>query len=153
MFKPSKKSIVVGGAALLLIGTGTAYAYWTVTGSGSSSAQTTTAGTLTVVAGAPVTGLEPGGSAKLVSGTFTYSSTTKVYVKSVVVQVDPTFSTQENPDLPACTAADFETSNAPVFTRVGTGDTWGGASIRLLDLQSNQDNCQDVAVPLVFSTT
>jgi hypothetical protein len=35
---------------------------------------------------------------------------------------------------------------------VVSGDTWGGASIQLVDSATNQDNCKGVNVPLVYSS-
>lgn len=90
-----KKSALVGGTVLTLMGAGVAFASWTTTGTGSGAATAGTAGSLTIAQkGATVTGLFPAGT-KDVTITVTNAAQYKVKVQSVspgTVSVDAAHS-------------------------------------------------------------
>ena len=155
MKKLSKKQkfIAAGSAAVIIAsGSGAAYAFWTSTGSGTGNGHTATAQTVTINVTSSSSGLYPGGPAVAVSGTFTTPNDAAIYVGQVTLAIDPTFDTGQatNP----CTAADFTVSHQPTATNatVVTGNTWGGATISMVDSATNQDNCKNVNVPLVLTS-
>lgn len=161
--KKQKIGATIAAAGVLAVaGGGIAFAYWTTTGSGDSSATAgTTSGTLTIngPATAP-TGLYPGMAAAALSGTFTNTNLSKVYVQQVTITIENSnltaWSAQADNSKPACTASDFTivqptATNAEVNT--GSTSTWAGASIAMIDNGSaNQDNCKNVTVPLHYSS-
>jgi hypothetical protein len=143
-------AVVAVIAAMASIG---AYAYWTASGSGSGSASTGTSVGITVNQTSPSSGLYPGGSVAL-SGNFTNTNASPVYVTSVSATIDP-FSLQGDPLKPACTQADFSISgSAPVGAQVpvGTGGSWSGLSLNMSNAATNQDNCKSITVPISYTS-
>jgi hypothetical protein len=149
----NKKKIIVAGVAVAIIGAGSAFAYWTNTGSGNGSGATGTNSAITVTQTSVVTALAPGAPAQALSGTFTNSNSTPVFVEQVSVSIAAGFSEQADSSKPACTAADFAlVQPAATHAEVVTGTTWSGGSIALINSAANQDNCKNVTVPLVYSS-
>lgn len=152
--KVSKKRmtrITVVAAALGLIGGG-AYAYWTLTGGGSGSATTgTVTGTLTVNQTSTISNLRPGGTAQVLSGTFTNTDTSPVYVSTVTVSIASVV-----PLSGTCDASDYTLSNATMTVAAsvpsGTGGAWTGATIAFNNKLTNQDDCQGATVNLAYTT-
>jgi hypothetical protein len=145
-----KVAAIAGG--LVLVG-GVAFAYWTQGGAGNGSASTGDVNGITINQTSSISGLYPGGPAATLSGTFTNSNSSKVFVEQVSVTVHPGWSSQSDTGKPACTAADFAlVQPAATHQEVVTGDLWGGGSIALLDGAGNQDNCKGVTVPLDYSS-
>jgi hypothetical protein len=132
-----------------------AFAYWTSGGSGSGSGHTATAAGVTVKQTSSAAGLYPGGSVPL-AGNFDNSSSSKVYVAAVTASV-AAFSAQADVNKPACTQADFSISGtATVGSEVapGTGaGSWSGLTLTMADTGANQDNCQNVTVPITYTAT
>ena len=158
MRKFSKKQYIAAGATAVIVlgGAGAALAYWTSTGSGSGTAGVGTSGTVTVVQTTTVSGLFPGDTAQSLAGDFNNSSNGAEYVTSVTVSISPTWSSQTDTTLPACTANDFTLvqpsavgEDVPVGTGVGS---WTGGSIAMKDSLTNQDNCENVSVPLTYTS-
>jgi hypothetical protein len=151
----SKKRVLILAVALiaLVVGSFSAYAYWTAGGSGSGSAATeaTTAGL--VVNQAPATGLYPGSSVAL-SGTFTNTNAFAVYVSSVSAAIT-NFSFQADNTKPACTQADFTLSgSAPVNAQIPNGTNqgaWSGFTLSMVNAATNQDNCKSINVPIAYT--
>ena len=133
--RSTRRKTAVATVALLVVGGGAAYAYWTVGGSGTGTAATGTTSDITVVQTADVSGLAPGAAAVPLKGTFTNPNSGSVYVSTVTVSIDQVI---EAAGVPAggCTAADYTLSNStmsvnaevPAGTSVGA---WSGAIDRL----------------------
>ena len=157
MRKISKK-LVVGTAATAIVaaGAGVAFAYWTPGGSGTGSAATGNVAGITINQTSTIAGLYPGGTPATLAGDFTNTNSSAVMVKQITVGIQAGWSSQTDTSKPACTAGDFAlvqpaATNAEVPAGTHTG-SWGGASIALTDTANNQDNCQNVSVPLVYSS-
>jgi hypothetical protein len=153
--KHRKRALTLVGALLFGAGiVGTAFAYWSSTGSGAGSAQTTTSSPITVVQTATPTGLYPGGSVAL-SGDFNNPNAGNVFVGSVTASVTP-FTAQANPGKPACTQADFTiTGTATVNAQIPAGNgvgAWSGLSLNMTNAGTNQDNCQNITVPITYAS-
>lgn len=138
----------------ILAGCGAAFAYWTIGGTGNGSGSTGTASAVSVLQTTTVAGLYPGDSVALV-GDFNNPGTGSVYITSVTATIGA-FSTQTNATLPACTQADFAitgTSNTPGEIATGTGGTWSGLSVTMIDSATNQDNCESLngLIPIVYT--
>jgi hypothetical protein len=151
-----RAAAVATGAALALVAGGVAYGYWTTSGAGTGSASTGNSQAIVINGPASVTGLYPGASAAALAGNFDNSNPGNVYVAKVTVAIQSGWSSQGDAGKPACTAADFTlTQPADVEAQIPAGDgvgSWGGASIALKNLATNQDNCKNVTVPLVFTS-
>jgi hypothetical protein len=154
MRKFNKKSVIAAAAlAILAVGGGTAFAYWTTTGSGTGAATTGTSTSWTVAA-APAQGpaLTPGGAPQTVAVTVTNPGTGVQHLTSVSASV-------ANADGSAwtavadCSAADYTVSFTPPFTAadVAAGGTASGtATIQMVNSATNQDGCKLASVPLYF---
>jgi hypothetical protein len=153
----SKKRVLILAVALiaLVVGSFSAYAYWTAGGSGSGNAQTLTNTTGLTVNQNAATGLYPGGSVAL-SGDFTNTNAFPVFVGSVTGSI-PTFSHQPDNTKPACTQADFSLSgSAPVNAQIPAGSpvgSWSGYTLSMVNAATNQDNCKSFAVPITYTIT
>lgn len=153
----SRKRAFTLVAAVVVVGAmvGGAYAYWSATGAGSGSAKTGTGSSVTVVQTVSPTGLYPGGSVAL-SGDFNNPNAGSVYIGAVTASVS-TFSAQADGTKPACTQADFSiTGTATVNAQIAAGNgvgSWSGLSLNMTDAGTNQDNCQNVTVPIAYATS
>jgi len=130
------------------------YAYWTTTGTGSGSATTGTTIGITVNQTSVNTALYPGASSAL-SGDFTNTNTSAVYVAAVTASVTA-FSAQANVAKPACTQADFTitgTATVGASVPVGTGGAWSGLSLAMTNSATNQDNCKSITVPITLASS
>jgi hypothetical protein len=152
----SRKRALTLVAAVVVVGAmvGGAYAYWSATGSGSGNAHTGTGASVTVVQTVSPTGLYPGGSVAL-SGDFNNPNAGSVFIGSVTASVS-TFSTQADGTKPPCTQADFSiTGTATVNAQIAAGNgvgSWSGLSLAMTDAATNQDNCQNITVPIAYAT-
>ena len=142
-------AIVGLGAAAM----GGAFAYWSATGSGSGAAHTGSGAMVTVIQTTSPTGLYPGGSVAL-SGNFNNPNSGSVYIGAVTAAVTP-FSVQADGTKPACTQADFAiTGTASVNGQIASGNgvgAWSGLSLTMTDAATNQDNCQNISVPITYT--
>jgi hypothetical protein len=151
----SKKRVLILAVALiaLVVGSFSAYAYWTAGGSGSGNGQALAGSTDLTVNQDPATGLYPGNSVAL-SGDFTNPNAYPVFVGSVVGTIS-TFSIQADTGKPPCTQADFTlTGSAPVGAQIPAGTNqgaWSGYTLAMINAATNQDNCKGVAVPITYS--
>jgi hypothetical protein len=148
---------IATGTALAVLAGGVAFSFWSTSGSGTGSASTGDVQGVTIKATSPaVTGLYPGGPAKNISGSFDNPNSGSVYVNQVSVAVAPGWSKQADATKPACTAADFTiTQPAATAHEIASGngvDAWGPATIKLNNSSTNQDNCKNAAVELVFAS-
>lgn len=157
-----KRKVAAGFAIGLVAGmAGIASAYWTQGGSGAGSASTGTTVNVVVNQTSTVSGLYPGGSSQALSGNFSNPNPGSVEVGTVTAVVDPSFSAQGNPGMPACTAADFTISGSavvdaeiPAGTNVGSWGSGGTLTIAMNDLTTNQDNCKSlVSIPIDYTVS
>lgn len=148
--------IAIVTVLLLAIGGG-AFAYWSLVGSGSGTAAAgTVSGSITVVQTSTVSNLRPGGTAQTLSGNFTNSDTSPVYVTSVTASIA---SVTKAAGAPAgtCSAADYVLTGAtmPVAAQIPSGTAqgaWSGATIAFNNTGANQDACQGATVNLSYAT-
>jgi ABC-type glycerol-3-phosphate transport system substrate-binding protein len=152
-----KKKIAAALVFLLgLGGAGMAYAYWTNVGSGDGSATTGTNSPVTVVQTSTVSAMYPGDTAQTLAGTFNNPNPGATYVAQVTVAIDGTGSAATALAFPTgCSAADYTlvqpaATNADVLAN--DTSTWGGGSIRMNNLATNQDACKNVVVHLHYTS-
>jgi hypothetical protein len=150
------KKIALVTAVLVLGSGGAAFAYWTNSGTGTGSAATGTNVGITINQTSTPAALYPGGTAQSLAGTFTNTNAGPTHVAQVTVAVDPTWTAQADVAKPVCNADDFvlvqpTATNADVASGTGVG-SWGGASIRLANSATNQDNCKNVTAVLVYTS-
>jgi len=155
--RSKSRKTAVATLALLLVGGGIAYGYWTAGGSGTGTAATGTTSSVTVVQSSTVTGLAPGGTAQTLSGTFTNPNTGPVFVGTVTASIASVTKAGGAPS-GTCDATDYTLSNAamtvnaqvPAGTNVGS---WSGATIAFNNKASNQDGCQGATVNLAYTVS
>ena len=150
-----KRKTAVATAALMLLGGGMAYGYWTVSGTGTGTAATGTTSDLTVVQTSTVSGMAPGDSPQTLSGDFDNPNSGPVYVGTVTVSIA---SVTKDAGAPAgtCDATDYTLSNAAmtVDAEVPAGSgvgSWTGATIQFNDKATNQDACKNATVNLTYA--
>lgn len=151
-------AIAVGTAVLLAIGGG-AFAYWTLSGSGSGSATTgTVSGSITVNQTSTVTNLRPGGAAQTLTGSFTNTDTSPVYVTSVTASISSVVKAVGAP-AGTCDATDYTLANATmtVAAEIPSGvaqGAWTGATIAFNNKAAvNQNACQGATVNLAYAAS
>ncbi|MDV8146965.1 hypothetical protein [Arthrobacter sp. B10-11] len=146
-----KKRIIITTAALVAIGGGAAFAYWSATGTGTGEASTGETVAFTVLS-TPATGdaLSPGGPVQTAAFTVTNGNTGTQNLASVTAEVanaDGTEWTAGN-----CSAADFLVGSPAITTgQLAAGAVANGTvTIQMVNRNANQDDCQGVTVPLYF---
>jgi hypothetical protein len=151
-----KKSLLTAALVVLLVGAGStaAFAYWTSTGSGSGTATTGTAASVTVNQTSTVTNLRPGSGAQTLSGTFTNTTGSNVYVNTVTVSI-ASVTKAVGAVAGVCDASDYTLSGATVTVNQdvanGTGvGTWSGATIAFTNKAVAQDQCKGATVNLSY---
>jgi hypothetical protein len=150
-----KKRIIGTTAALVAIGGGAAFAYWTATGTGNA---TTTAGTesnftiASSVAGDP---LSPNGPIQTATFTVTNPGTGVQKLTNVAVTVAGTDGTVWT-EVAGCSALDFAVGK-PSFTATeipAKGTVTGTVTLQMVDRPGvNQDGCKGATVPLHFAAS
>jgi hypothetical protein len=157
---PKKTTAIIVGGVLAVAGAGGAYAYWTAGGTGSGTAAAGTNSGITVVQTSSIAGLAPGTAPQPLSGNFTNSNTSKVYVTAITASVG---TVTKAPGAPAgtCDASDFTIayttgSSILVGADISPGSaqgSWSGATIAFNNKGTNQDACKlaTVAVNYVSS--
>lgn len=154
MTKKNKIVAVAAAAVLTSVGGGVAVAYWTTTGSGTGSGATGTNAAITVVQTSTVGGLQPGGAAQTLSGTFNNGNTSPVYVTDVVASIASV--TKGGEVAVGCDATDFTLADATMAVNrevpAGPGQgSWGGATIAFNNKAAvNQDGCKGATVNLAY---
>jgi hypothetical protein len=153
MHKRTKKIVAVSAATILLAGGGGAYAYWTNTGSGSGTATTGTNVGITVNQVTVLTGMYPGQTAQTLSGTFTNTNVSPVYVAAVTA--NPVVTIDAGHAL--CTPASYTMGGTALIgheVAAGTGvDAWTGLTIQMNNLPSNQDACKGAIVTIAYASS
>jgi hypothetical protein len=156
MRKSRRNILIAATTALLLVGGGAAYAYWTLSGSGTGTASTgTVTGTITAVQTTTVSNLRPGGTAQSLAGNFTNTDTSPIYVTSVTASIS-SVTKAVGAVAGTCDATDYTLSNATmtVNASVPTGTaqgSWTGATIAFNNKATNQDQCQGATVNIAYS--
>lgn len=150
----TKKRLLTIGAitAILVLGGGAAFAYWTSTGTGSGSATTGDSVNFVVASSAATGGpLTPGGPAASVAFTVTNPGTGNQSLTDVTVSVANADGTDWTA-VPGCSDLDY-TIGTPVITYgdiAPAGVRSGTVTITMNNLASNQDACKNANVPLYF---
>ncbi|GAB3261578.1 hypothetical protein [Nocardioides dilutus] len=141
-------------AALMLIGGGIAFAYWTNSGSGTGQAETGTNAAVTVNQD-PITGLYPGQTQTL-SGDFDNPNPGNTYVTAVTATG---YTIDEAHVTAGCTVAGGHytlggTSNTPGDVPPGNGvGSWTGLTITMNNLATNQDACKGAIVTITYASS
>jgi hypothetical protein len=150
-FTARKKRVAITTAALVAIGGGAAFAYWTTTGAGSGTAQTGDSvafdvDTQTATGGA----LTPGGPTQTIGFTVTNPGSGTQYLTTVTAEV----ANADGSDwtaIPGCSAADY-TVSTPTFTPgeiAAGGNKAGTVTIQMVNAENrNQDACKKAQVPV-----
>jgi hypothetical protein len=133
-----------------------AFAYWTTGGSGDGTATAGSTTGITVNQTSTLTAMYPGDPAQTLSGDFTNTNSSPVYVGTVTASI---LSVDKAAHAPAgtCDATDFTLSNAAmtVDAQVPSGTNTGsfsGATIKFNNKpDTNQDACQGATVNLHYA--
>jgi hypothetical protein len=148
-----KKRIIGTTAALVAIGGGAAFAYWTATGSHDTTTKAGTSTNFTIsssVAGDP---LSPNGPIQTATFTVTNPGTGVQKLTNVVVTVAGTNGSAWT-EVSGCSALDFAVGT-PSFTATeipANGTVTGTVSLQMVDRPGvNQDGCKGATVPLHFA--
>lgn len=169
----NKKIMAIGLAVAVTLGTGgAAFAYFTSTGSGTGAATVGAASNWTITNTNGSTLLYPDaaiGTGNILTDAFTVKNAGlgNQNLASLTIEVansdGSAFSYQSDTTKPACTAADFSIGGRPVGTSfvdtsappAGTytpGQTTSGTvTVQMIDNGANQDNCQNLTIPLYFT--
>jgi hypothetical protein len=151
----TRKTVAVAtGTVVLLAGAGVAYAYWTAGGSGTGTAATGTNVAIAAVQTTTVTDLKPGGAAQNISGNFTNTNTSPVYVATVTASI-ASVTKAGGAVAGACDATDYTLANPAMTVNAevpnGTGQgAWTGATIAFNNKVANQDACKGATVNLAY---
>jgi hypothetical protein len=150
-----KKKIIIAAAATLVIGAGSAFAYWTTTGSGSGSATTSAgASNLAIAQTSTIANMYPGDSAQTISGTVTNNASNSAYVNSVTVSIASV--TQASGAGGTCDASDYTlaspTMSVAADVAAGGSANFTGATIKFNNKASNQDGCKGATVNLSYAS-
>ncbi|GAB3548616.1 hypothetical protein GCM10027404_12810 [Arthrobacter tumbae] len=153
--KTSKKRIAITTAALVAVGGGAAFAYWTSTGTGTGAAQTGTTEPFTITSTAATGGpLSPGGPSQEVAFVVANPGTGVQQLNNVVVTVANADGSAWT-SVAGCSAADYTVGTVAITG----GDMEPGATksgtvtIKMNNLETNQNGCKDADVPLYFSAS
>jgi hypothetical protein len=157
MPKLSKKALAVAvTTAVLLGGSGIAFAFWTAGGSGAGTAAAGTTEPIVAVQTSTVTDLRPEGAAQILTGNFTNGNTGPVYVTSVTAAIAGV-AKADGAAAGECTAGDFTLADPVMDVAVeipsGTAQgEWTGASLAFKNSSTaNQDACKGATVTLSYS--
>jgi hypothetical protein len=167
-FMKKRIAVALTAIAALALAAG-AYAYFSSTGTGNGSATVGSSTPFTVSQTASDGKLlypdAAVGGANVQTETYTVNNPSKGQqnLNKVVVSIPSTWNAAADSSKPACTASSFSIGGQPA------GSTWtdtsqagnlaagqtvtGTAKLELIDNGANQDNCQGVTVPLVYSAS
>jgi hypothetical protein len=152
-----KRKTALVTLALMLVGAGGAFAYWTVGGSGTGTATTGTVADITVVQTSTVSGMAPGDSAQTLSGNFDNPNTGPVYVATVTASISSVTDASGDPVV-GCDKTDYTLANAAMTVAAeipaGTAQgAWTGATIKFNNKATNQDACKGATVNLAYAVS
>ncbi|WP_455835112.1 hypothetical protein [Pseudarthrobacter siccitolerans] len=150
-----KKRIIGSTVALVAIGGGAAFAYWSATGTHDTTTAAGTATNFTItstIAGDP---LSPNGPVKTATFTVTNPGTGVQKLSNMAVTVAGTGGATWTA-VSGCSAADFAVGT-PSFTatEIKAGESvTGTVTLQMIDRPGvNQDGCKGAAVPLHFAAS
>jgi hypothetical protein len=155
VFNRHRRRLGLTVAWLCLLGTASAFAYWTTGGSGSGTATTGTASAVTITQTSAVSGMYPGNGDQDIEFKITNGSSGTQYVSTVTASISSI--TKTGAPAAGCTAADFALTQAPTAINgdLSVGDTaFTGTKtpkIKMVNGSGNQDACKGVTVNLSFS--
>jgi hypothetical protein len=155
--KTNRKRALTAIAALLVLAVaGSAFAYFTTSGEGHGSATAGTSQAVSITQVGSISNLQPGGEPQGVNFAIHNPLSTKQFVSKVAVSI----SNVEGPNISVatpCTAADFKlTQPSAINNDLPAGETEfspSGATIAMIDSESNQDGCKEATVNLSFSAS
>lgn len=161
----TKKKIaaVVAGTAVVALGAGTAFAFWTNTGSGTGRAAVGTTGTITVNQTSTPAGLTVAENTQALSGDFDNTGVAASLNRVFGTLTSITNGTSDG-SKPACTIADFVIEGTGTITGDtvpnGTGvGSWSGLTVRMVNKPlsggalNNQDNCKNATVNISYAAS
>ncbi|HWD82463.1 MAG TPA: hypothetical protein VG497_26370 [Kribbella sp.] len=147
-----KKKIIIAAAATLVIGAGSAFAYWSTTGTGNGSGATSAgASDLTITQTSTIANMFPGDSPQTIGGTVKNNATNSAYVNDVTVSIASVTATG------TCSASDY-TLTTPVMhigqeLAAGATVSFSGAKIQFNNkTDANQDGCKGATVNLSYAS-
>jgi len=157
--KSKKRIAAIAIMTIILVGGGSAgaYAYWTAGGAGTGSASTGTNSAVTAVQTSTVSGLVPGSAAQSLSGNFTNSNSSPVYVTSVTAAIASVIKATGAPS-GTCDASDYTLTGATmtVGAQVPAGSAqgaWSGATIAFNNKATIQDACKGATVNISYTVS
>lgn len=148
-----KKKILIAGAAIVAIGAGTAFAYWSTTGSGSGSGTTSAgASNLTITQTSTIANMYPGDTAQAITGSVKNNAENAAYVNTVTVSIASV--DKATGAVGDCDASDYTLAN-PVVTvatdlAAGATKNFNGPTIKFNNKAANQDGCKGATVNLAY---
>jgi hypothetical protein len=155
---PGRKKRIIGTTiALVAIGGGAAFAYWTATGTGNTTAKagssTAFSVTASITSGAD---LSPGGPVQTATFEVTNTGSGVQKLRDVHVSIANADGSPWTP-VSGCSAEDF-TVGVPDFTPTELakdgGKTTGTVSLQMKNrVDVNQDGCKGETVPLYFAAS
>ncbi|MFG1912545.1 hypothetical protein [Kribbella sp. NPDC048928] len=150
-----KKKIIIAAAATLVIGAGSAFAYWSTNGSGSGTGATSAgASNLTITQTSTIANMFPGDTAQTISGTVKNNATNTAYVNSVTVSIASV--TKAAGATGTCDATDYTLADPlmPVGTDIDAGATapFTGATLKFNNKATSQDGCKGATVNLSYAS-
>lgn len=149
-----KKRIIITTAAMLAVGGGAAFAYWTAFGAGNGTASAGTSTDFTITSTVAGGALSPGGPTQ----TFTFVVTnpgTGVQKLSAVAATVATTTGAAWTTVSGCSADDF-TVGDPTFTPgeiSANGTITGTVTLQMKNTGVSQDGCKGATVPLHFAAS
>ena len=149
-----KKRIIGTTVALVAIGGGAAFAYWTATGTHDTSTAAGTATNFTVTSTIAGPDLSPGGPTQTV--TFTVKNPGTGVQK--VSRVDVTVANSDGSDWTSdngCKTADFAITDYSFTAKeLAKNETaTGTVTLQMINRDADQDGCKGAAVPLHFAAS
>jgi hypothetical protein len=152
-----KKRIIITTAAIMAVGTGAAFAYWSAAGTTTVKAETGKSVAFKVSSTFPdVVALTPGGPTQSAEFTITNENTGVQKLSGLVVKVANADGTPWT-TATGCSADDFKVIG-PLFSPgdglreiEGNKSVSGKVLIQMVNLPKDQDGCQGVSVPLHFA--
>ncbi len=147
-----KKRIIGTTVALVAIGGGAAFAYWTATGTGDATASAGDSTNFTVTASVAGAALTPGGAAQTATFTITNPGTGVQKVQTVVATVANTDGSAWT-SVAGCSAADFVVGTASFTPEelAASESLTGTVTLQMVNREDvNQNGCKGATVPLHF---
>jgi hypothetical protein len=153
----SKKAMAIfTTGAVVVVGTGVAYAYWSAGGAGDGTGATDTSTALVVNQTTVLAPMFPGDVAQTLTGTFNNTSSGTVHVTSVTASLASVTVTPGGAAAVGCSVADYTLANATMsaIQEVAVGSavgTWTGATVHFNNTTANQDACKGMTLNIHYA--